>query len=94
MDMMECKTFSPSLLWQKLRPDAQAADGDAALDVDVGAGLQPHNVADMRAFLNLSGFLTELLPLLGPQLSKGYERYSRCCKHVMTPQAMVPCQLL
>ena len=51
--------------------DAQATDGEAALDVDVGVGLQPHNVADMRAFLNLSAFLTEVLPLLGPSLFKG-----------------------
>lgn len=47
-----------------------AQDAEAALDVDVLAGLRPHNLADMRAFLNLSGFLTELLPLLGPELFK------------------------
>ena len=43
-------------------------DGDAAADdLEVPAGLRPNNMADMRAFLNLSAFLTELLPLLGPE---------------------------
>ena len=37
-------------------------------------GLRPHNMADMRAFLNLSAFLTELLPLLGPQLFSRWNR--------------------
>ncbi len=43
-------------------------DGDAAADGEVLVGLRPHNTADMRAFLSLSAFLSELLPLLGPQL--------------------------
>ena len=55
----------------RLLTDAQATDGEAVLDVDVGVGLQPHNAADMRAFLNLSAFLTEVLPLLGPDLFRG-----------------------
>ena len=58
---------SPALL--SVRP---VQDGDAAADGEVLVGLRPHSVADMRAFLNLSAFLTELLPLLGPQL------FSRC----------------
>lgn len=45
-----------------------AQDSDAAADMDMPVGLRPHSMADMRAFLNLSGFLTELVPLLGPQL--------------------------
>ena len=40
-------------------------DGDAAADGEVLVGLRPHNTADMRAFLSLSAFLSELLPLLG-----------------------------
>jgi len=45
-----------------------AQDSDATADVDMPVGLRPHSMADMRAFLVLSGFLTELVPLLGPQL--------------------------
>ena len=48
-------------------------DGDdgthttAAAEADIGAGLQPANMADMRAFLGLSGFLVDFLPLPGPR---------------------------
>lgn len=43
-------------------------EADSSADVAALAGLQPHNMPDMRAFLSLSSFLTELLPLLGPDL--------------------------
>ena len=41
---------------------------DSPGDVAALAGLQPHSMPDMRAFLSLSCFLTDLLPLLGPDL--------------------------
>ena len=43
-------------------------EADSSADVAALAGLQPHNMPDMRAFLSLSSFLTEVLPLLGPDL--------------------------
>lgn len=41
------------------------------MQADIGAGLRPQNMADMRAFLNLSGFLTDFLPLCGGQPFRG-----------------------
>lgn len=35
------------------------------MQADIGEGLRPQNMPDMRAFLNLSGFLTDFLPLCG-----------------------------
>lgn len=40
-----------------------AAEADSGADFD--RDLQPHNAADMRAFLNLSSFLVDLLPQCG-----------------------------
>ena len=41
--------------------------GDATASADIGAGLRPASLGDMRAFLGLCGFLVDLLPLCGPQ---------------------------
>jgi hypothetical protein len=45
----------------------QQVDGPdmAAVQSLISTDLRPHNLADMRAFLNLSGFLNELLPQCG-----------------------------
>ena len=53
-----------------------------AVQADIGAGLRPQNLADMRAFLNLSGFLTDFLPLCGGQPFRGWVHSHRCSPHV------------
>ena len=52
------------------------------MQADIGAGLRPQNLADMRAFLNLSGFLTDFLPLCGGQPFGGWVHSHRCSPHV------------
>lgn len=39
---------------------------------DIGPGLTPRNMTDMRTFLNLADFTVEILPAVGPARFKGW----------------------
>lgn len=53
-------------IWARMQEEERAV-----IQADIGIGLRPQNMADMRAFLNLSGFMTDFLPLCGGQPFRG-----------------------
>ncbi|KAK9829312.1 hypothetical protein WJX72_005143 [[Myrmecia] bisecta] len=57
---------------QQADASGTASDGAAAASAEIGSGLVARNLADMRTFINLTAFASELLPALGSAPFRGW----------------------